>query len=1702
MPAIQVAKTDTFEQQRVKINEIGTQIFNVTAGGTDLSTGNLRLGDGTRTAPSLAFTTDNELGIYKPAASTLGFVAAEKKLLDISSLDVKYYKDIIIQQKKLYDDGLVISNSGQNYDPGTYTEVPVLGGTGDGALFDITVVDYDGTITNAGANYTPGLYSGIALQGGSGTGATCNFEVPALEGAISAAGSAYAPGSYVNAPFTGGSGTGARADVTITGTTSIPTTITNAGSGYVDGIYSGVVVRNTPTQTLVMTVVGDGAGVPYDYVVDGTQNATLSLVVGNTYRFDLSDASNNSHPLYFHGAGDELNALDSSKFTQVQFGVEGTAGAFVDLIVHETAVAGDSLGYACGQHSGMGGTINIIAGSAGVAGRNATAEVTIAGGIATDFSLTDAGNGYKNGDTFSAVNTDLGGTGSGLLITAGTPTYTGTVTNVTVTDQGQNYQGGDILSIADADLGGGGGSGFTYTIGVTPGEITDFEFSEYGDNYAVSDVLALPSGTTGVSAYIPGTLNGVSVTLGATTSVTVPDSTRLEVGMTVFAEAGSTGDPGQGVTIAAIPNATTITLSQAPSTAGAATLTFSSIDTLNVTLTSVANLSVGDSISVTSGTAILQANTTISSIDVNNNIITLSGAATEPGQAVLSFSPSFGVGTTTFAYRIDKLGSISTATIAANNTSAAGNGYSENDSLTVSATNLVQANLKEVTYKKIQTLTLSGSVASGTISVGDTANLRDGTIVTFIPTGTTILAEANQSYTTVAGSGGTGSGATFNITRDAQGVATVTVASGGFDYETSDTLTILGTAVGGATPADDISIDVDSVTDLYDYGIVQVNESGGNTTSIVIEIDDVNTGFAATNVFNTSGTGTSTFTVNTSVDDELFLIDDVFTPNLTFYVGDTYRFNLSDGSLVDNTFALSSFEGGAWSPSRVENVVTTVVTTNKQITVASTTGISAGMEVTAVGVGQLNATTFVASVDSATQLTLNEFPINDGTVTLTFAGAEYTTGVTREADSLEIKITSATPNLYYYSKESAGIGSTALITMDSNNPRVFGTDFTVTVNDILSEDVVTLDIDTGTVSSNTVSATDVTTSNATVSGTLTATNISGGTISLTAINSTSSLTITSPDSILNGNVYVGSTAQSSVLSVSGSTGNLQSSGFIKTLDKFNSNDQIEIEDNNIRALPGFDVLLTPAATRVAKVDATSALIIPAGDTNARPSSAVVEDGAIRFNTDSGQYEGYNATTTSWSSLGGVRDLDGNTYIAAEETVGANDNKLWFYNDGDNTIRVTPNHLEFVDMKRIRSVNVAAPAYTEWAANTPVTAGSYVKYRNNIFAVTVSGTTATSGNEPTDTSGNTFANGSATLQFHISAVGLLTFEEIEDVQIGPLGGTPLTVGGDLRLLGNEVSTLINDINLRPNAGKKVKCDINTSLVVPAGTTGERGTAEQGSIRYNTTTLTYEGYDGTNWGSLGGVKDVDQNTYIIPETVPGANENILYFYNDGANSMQLTTTALDFLAVDTIRSLTSNEFEITANLMTFNGAQTTLDNTAADTTFLHTSKQYFDIGLSAGLTVDPVLRLDNQGDVFLNIGFGTGVYNGVKVFDSDLKEFELADVKILSEKLTLTAGTVNNAGSNIFEIATQNGAKVIVVAENTDNNEKEFFEFGVIDDGTDIFHTQYGNIRTDIELVTPTFERTASGFARINFAIGSGVTAGHNVVITIVSNVTKK
>ena len=68
-------------------------------------------------------------------------------------------------------------------------------------------------------------------------------------------------------------------------------------------------------------------------------------------------------------------------------------------------------------------------------------------------------------------------------------------------------------------------------------------------------------------------------------------------------------------------------------------------------------------------------------------------------------------------------------------------------------------------------------------------------------------------------------------------------------------------------------------------------------------------------------------------------------------------------------------------------------------------------------------------------------------------------------------------------------------------------------------------------------------------------------------------------------------------------------------------------------------------------------------------------------------------------------------------------------------------------------------------------------------------------------------------------------------------------------------------------------------IPAGTTANRPTPKQGQIRYNTDLSAFEGYSGANWGSLGGLVDVDQDTYVVAERTAGSDSDTLQFYAGG-------------------------------------------------------------------------------------------------------------------------------------------------------------------------------------------------------------------------------
>ena len=1423
MPAINVARTDTFELQRQKINQIGARLFDVTGGGSDLSTGNLKLGDGTVIAPSLAFDTDATLGLYKADTKTLGFVSTTKRVLELSDTAVTCIQDLNLTQEQLRTDGLTILNSGTNYEGGTYTNIPLTGGSGIASEATIVVTPYGGSVTNFGAGYVPGAYGqgsgGIKLSGGSGSGVEVSFDVDGVDGTIQNAGSGYAASASISAvPLTGGNGSGAEADI-----------------------------------------------------------------------------------------------------------VTGTAGEVVD---------------------------------------------------------------------------------------------------VTIVSQGSGYLNGDILSVNPNFDGQNTGSGFQYRVDGNPGTVSNFQILLYGTGYTTGNVLSLPGDVTGVSADLRAQITGIATTLSTSSyQITVADTTGIVAGMNVIGGETDAGTLVGGTTIQSVDSATQITLDQFPLTSGAATLGFTSAG--NLTEFVVADVSVlypGMPVTKTGGNGSLAAGTTIATI--TGNTVQLNQAPTGAGTATLSFGQTFGSGTTPFAYTVAGVGTVDSVTI-----TSGGTGYEVGNLLSVDPEGLVSPIDYTVTAAQAIEITFTGTVSASAFAVGDT----------------------------------------------------IQTATGG---------------EGGGTP--------------LQYEVFKIDSVGGNITRVFL---DATSGVLVNGDALEDQSNNAIGTVNTGTNPQTyyFLTEGdtgapILNPDLTFYSGNTYIFDIQDSSLANIGFALSAYPDGIHAPSLVTPVSTTLSNVSKDITVNSAAGIVVGMEVTVLsGAGALLPNTVVEAINGTT-ITLSNVAQTAGAVQLEFKGFEFIRNVTRTSNELTILIDDNTPNLYYFSPEAPDVGGKdgeeGLITVDLNNPRTFGSGLSIEVLLTNEVDIISNDILTGMLTATGLTSNTISSSSGNISS-LSSSNISGGTISLNEItNNSGTLSITATQINTSGDIDFSGKG-----SFNDTSGDLQVSGVLKTLNSVNINDKLFITDNVVSSASGSNITFTPSLGQSVKVNSSTSLVIPVGTDAERPG--VTEDGAIRFNTDSQSYEGYSASTTSWSSLGGVRDQDGNTYILAEENVGANDNTLWFYNDAVNTVRFTTEYQEFVNVKKVRSPNVAAPDYTEWTANSPAAVGDYIKYRNNIYEVTqVANTgagainlTASSGNPPIHNSGAT-TNGDLELTFFVTAVSSLTFEEISEVLIDPLGFTDLVINNEIRISGNTISTDTNDLLLQPNPGQKAVINASSSLVLPVGNNNQKGNAAQGSVRYNTDDNQFEGYNGAQWGGLGGVKDIDQDTYIQAESAPGADEDILFFYNQNSNTLQLTGSGLDFYSVDTLNSETSDTFNINAATITFSDLATTLDNTNSDKTFLFSTREFFDLGLSSGLTTDPLLRLTDTGDVFYNLGFGTGTYNGIKLFDSELKELEIADFKIVTKKVTLERGTLNEGDAVIYDPSVEASAKVVITGHNTSTGDKEVVEYSVTDKGTDVFFSEIGNISTGVNQFSTVFDLNDAGNVRVTFTLDTSLTSGDDVEFTVVSQITKR
>jgi hypothetical protein len=250
-----------------------------------------------------------------------------------------------------------------------------------------------------------------------------------------------------------------------------------------------------------------------------------------------------------------------------------------------------------------------------------------------------------------------------------------------------------------------------------------------------------------------------------------------------------------------------------------------------------------------------------------------------------------------------------------------------------------------------------------------------------------------------------------------------------------------------------------------------------------------------------------------------------------------------------------------------------------------------------------------------------------------------------------------------------------------------------------------------------------------------------------------------------------------------------------------------------------NITLTPNGTGYVVISGTNGLVIPSG-TNAQQAPSVT--GAIRYNMTNTQFEGYSGN--NWSSLGGVRSVDGFTYIIAESAPAASDNILHFYASnlaGDAGVEVAQ-----LDITSLRLLQTTIASSTATGALV-VSCGAGIAGNLHVGGDEVlTGDLAVNGGDIT-TSATTFnllnatattvnAFGAATainIGFGGESDGLTTIKHdvklIGDLNIGPVGTDNFTVhagngntetagnlivGGDLTVNGTTTSVNTNTLDV--------------------------------------------------------------------------------------------------------------------------------------------------------------------------------------------------------------------------------------------------------------------------------------------------------------------
>lgn len=730
---------------------------------------------------------------------------------------------------------------GSGYTNGTFTNVPLTGGSGSGAKATIVVASNavsTVTVTNDGNGYLVGdTLSAAASSIGSGV---------ETYGAITG-GTLYTDGTYLSVPMTGGSGSGATANITVSGNAVTGVVAQDRGIGYQDtdtlsaaaaniGGVSGIIntygnliggsLYEPGTYTGVSFIGGSGSGAvgTVEVLSDGI-SSVKNIIGGSNYtNGSFSDV------VLTGGTGTGAKATITVSGGNV-ISVYVTYGGNNYVVNDVLSCAASSIGNGVATFSAITGGSGYVNGTysnvtlTGGTGTGARATITVSGGLVTAVTLTYAGVGYTAADSLTTANTNLGGSGSGFNVVVATIASSGsfqcdvasladgTVGKVTLTSDGVNYVAGDVLSASIEDIGGISG-----VIGAFGGIVQ-------GNYY-----------TDSTTAVVTGSISGTVLTVSAVTSgALVVGQTISGTGVTADTVITSFGTGSGGAGTYNINNSQTVastTISalgifrDTPLTGGSGSNATANIVVSGGKVTSVTlvdagvGYAVGDSLSAT-----LSGST--------NGVATtsgLTGGSNYTNGTYTNVSLTGGSGTGAKATIVVSSNAVSSVTI-----TTAGSNYAVSNTLGAAAATIGNgvntlntgsltggANYTTGTYTNVPLTGGTGSGAQATVTVGAGG---DVTAVTMTARGVGYTASDNLSaaasnlggvtngvntlgavtggsnytngtYTNVSLTGGSGTGAKATIVVSGNAVSTVTITTKGNNYTNTDTLSCSALAIG------------------------------------------------------------------------------------------------------------------------------------------------------------------------------------------------------------------------------------------------------------------------------------------------------------------------------------------------------------------------------------------------------------------------------------------------------------------------------------------------------------------------------------------------------------------------------------------------------------------------------------------------------------------------------------------------------------------------------------------------------------------------------------------------------------------------------------------------------------------------------------------------------------------------------------------